>query len=291
MRLRGDWRKMKYKALVTWPDDMTFWSKWEEIYHDRTEGDTPEEATEISYRKAREFYEANKEAMDAGSHVLWPERVDLYTLMVLRATNRLAFASEMLNEPLDEDSRLFKHIHYYNVEDVNHTDLDFYYALDPSVGRNKRADFSSIMVIGKHRKTGIMYVIEADIRRRSPDRTIYDLFEKHKRYRFRAGWVESVAFQEFVRTEIQRRSAEAGLYIPADEFRTRNQDKDVRISGLEPLVNNGYVRFLPTQTLLLEMLEYFPRHNRKDGPDSLSMVVEGIRTKSVNVVFGTLNGR
>jgi predicted phage terminase large subunit-like protein len=288
MTRRGDWRKIKYKAIIRYPDAMHMWEKWAAIRKDFTHGESPEESTQIAEKRAFDFYHENKVEMDAGSEILWPERMDLYALMKKRDTNRLAFLSEFQNDPLDAETRLFKQIHYYNVEDVRHEELDFYYALDPSLGKNKRADFSAIIVVGKHRKTGIMYVIEADIRRRTPDRIILDLFDKHKHYRFKQGWVEGVAFQEFLRTEIQRRSAEAGIYIPADEFRTGNVNKDIRIAGIEPLVTNGYVRFLPSMTELQVQLEYFPKHDRKDGPDALSMVLDGIRSKSRTVVMGTL---
>lgn len=288
MTRRGDWRKIKYRAVISFPERMDLWEKWSEIRKDFSHGDTPEESTMIAEQRAYEFYLANKEEMDRGAEVLWPERMSLYDLMKERDTNRHAFLSEYQNDPLDDDIRLFKKIHYYNIEDVDHDDLDFFYALDPSLGKNKRADYSAIVVVGKHRKTGIMYVIEADIRRRSPDRIILDLFEKHRRYRFKNGWVEGVAFQEFLRSEIQRRSAEAGLYIPAEEYKTNNVAKEVRIAGIEPLVTNGYVRFLPTQVELITQLEYFPKHDRRDGPDALAMCVDGIRSRNVPVVYGKL---
>lgn len=288
MTRRGDWRKIKYRAIISFPERMDLWETWSNIRRDFSHGETPEESTTIAEQRAYEFYQANKDEMDRGAEVLWPERMSLYDLMKKRDTNRHAFLSEFQNNPLDEETRLFKKIHYYSIEDVSHDDLDFYYALDPSLGKNKRADFSAIIVIGKHRKTGIMYVIEADIKRRTPDRTILDLFEKHRRYRFKDGWVEGVAFQEFLRTEIQRRSAEAGIYVPANEFRTNNVNKEVRIAGIEPLVTNAYVRFLPTMVEMETQLSYFPKHDRRDGPDALSMVLEGIRSRSSKLTFGKL---
>lgn len=288
MTRRGDWRKIKYRAIISFPERMDLWEQWSIIRKDFSHGETPEESTVIAEQRAYQFYLDNKDEMDRGAKVLWPERMSLYDLMKKRDTNRHAFLSEYQNDPLDEETRLFRIIHYYSVEDVNHDDLDFFYALDPSLGKNKRSDYSAIMVVGRHRRTGIMYVIEADIKRRTPDRTILDLFEKHRRYRFRNGWVEGVAFQEFMRTEIQRRSAEAGLYIPADEYKTNNVSKEVRIAGIEPLVTNGYVRVLPTMVELVTQLEYFPKHDRRDGPDALAMVLDGIRTKNVPLVFGKL---
>jgi predicted phage terminase large subunit-like protein len=288
MTKRGDWRKIKYRAILSFPERMDLWERWSEIRRDLTHGETPEESTEVAEQRAHDFYLANKDEMDRGARVLWPERMSLYDLMKKRDTNRLAFLSEFQNEPLDEETRIFKKLHYYNVEDVNHDDLDFFYACDPSVGKNKRADFSAIIVVGRHRRTGIIYVIEADIKRRSPDRIILDLFEKHRRYRFKGGWVEGVAFQAFFRSEVQRRSAEAQIYVPADEFPNKNRDKDVRIAGMEPLITNGYVRMLPTQTELALQLEYFPKHDRKDGPDALSMVLEMLANRTTKVVWGRL---
>lgn len=288
MRLRGDWRKIKYRAVISFPERMDLWQKWTEIYHSRSDADTPEEATQIAYRKAREFYEANRAEMDQGAKVLWPERIDLYQLMVLRETNRLAFLSEQQNEPLDEDTRLFKLLHYFNADEVDLDQLDYYYACDPSMGKSKRSDFSAIITVGKHRKTGIIYVIDADIKRRSPDEIILTLFKKAQQYRYKDGLIEGVAFQEFFRQEVIKRSAELNLYLPAREFKTDNTMKDVRIAAIEPMLTNGYVRLMPTMTEMIEQLTYFPKHNKRDGPDALAMVLDLVRNKTGAVVMGLL---
>lgn len=288
MRLRGDWRKIKYRAVISFPERMDLWQKWSEIYHDRTEGTSPEVATQTSYRKAGEFYQANKTDMDEGAKVLWPERIDLYQLMVLRETNRLAFLSEQQNDPLDEDTRLFKQIHYYSLDDVDWDQLDYFYACDPSMGKNKRSDLSAIVTVGKHRRTGIIYVVDADIKRRSPDEIMLTLFRKAQQYNYKDGCIEGVAFQEYFRREVQRRSAELNIYLPAREFKTENAMKDVRIAAIEPMLTNAYVRLLPTMTELIEELEYFPKHNKRDGPDCLAMVLDLVKNKSGNVVMGLL---
>lgn len=288
MRQRGDWRKIKYRAVIDWPERMDLWQQWSEIYHNRSDAKTPEEATQVAFRKAREFYLENQADMDAGSRVLWPERIDLYQLMVLRETNRLAFLSEQQNEPLDEDTRLFKQIHYFQPDEVDMDQLDYYYSCDPSMGKNKRSDFSAIITLGKHRKTGIMYVVDADIKRRSPEETILTLFKKAQYYRYKDGCIEGVAFQEFFRREVQRRSAELNLYLPAREFKTDNAMKDVRIAAIEPMLTNGYVRIMPTMTDMIEQLEYFPRHNKRDGPDALAMVLDLVKNKGGNISMGLL---
>ena len=48
-------------------------------------------------------------------------------------------------------------------------------ANDPSLGKNKKSDTSSIFALAKDTATGYLYVVIADIARRKPDQIIEDL--------------------------------------------------------------------------------------------------------------------
>lgn len=285
---RGQWGKSKYQSIIKFPLRMDLWSTWEEIYKNRNEGETPEDASTIAYKKSVVFYQANKEVMDEGAELLWPERYSLLYLMTLRATNRLSFNSEYQNSPIDEATRLFRTIHYYKVEDINLSELEIVYSLDPSLGASKRADRSAIIVLGRD-KRGIMYVLEADVKRRHPDVIEHDLFAKARRYKFKDGVVESVGFQQYFRENLMKHSAELGIYIPAREGQPKNKAKEARIESIEPDVSNGYVRFLASQLDLIDELLYYPKAATDDAVDALQMAIELSKNRSRSLVFGLLN--
>ena len=88
--------------------------------------------------------------------------------------------------------------------------------------------------------------------------------------------VESVAFQESFKTELVKRSRQAGAYLPAKGVKTR-KDKGLRIESLQPLVHDGILRFKKNQTALIEQLLHYPLAESDDGPDCLALCLTLVR--------------
>lgn len=283
----GDFESYRYQAVEKFPTNMDLWNEFERLYHDRSEGETPMDASRIARQNALRFYEDNHVKMNEGAKVLWPERMDLLSLMIIRATNRLAFGSEYQNLPIDENSRIFRKIWYYQPEDVSLDELDVFGACDPSLGKTKRSDPSVILTIGRHRKTGILYVLDTDRKRRSPDNIIQDIFNKAQVYEYMNFNVETIAFQQMFKDEIVKRSTEQGLYLPIREFKSTVK-KEIRISALEPLVSNGQIRFLSSQKDLIEELERFPKSSTDDLLDGLNMAVDLAKKRSTGLKFSQI---
>lgn len=283
---RPEWKSRVYAALVKYPENMHLWDKWQEIYHSRTEGDNPGHAANIAGEKARKFYQDNKEEMDKGAEVLWPERVPLYDIMIQRAINPYAFSTELQNNPVDSDSQVFKTYHTYDATQVNIDELEIIGGVDPSLKETKRSDPSAILTVGKS-KTGIYYVLDVDCRKRSPDEIIENLMTKADTFNYKYVTVEAIQFQQFFADEIRKRSARAGMYLNIKEFKSTVK-KEMRISSLEPLITNGYIRFSPTQLNLLEQLQYFPKVKNDDILDCLAQIIEQDRKKSGRGVVGRL---
>lgn len=284
---RADWQAFKYKAVEKFPDRMDLWSTFESLYHDRSEGDDPTESARIARQKAMAFYSEHAAEMNEGAHILWPERMDLLTLMERRATKRLAFNSEFQNQPLDESSKIFHSIQYYDPQQIDIDELTIYGAVDPSMGQTKRADSSAIVTVGRHQKTGIIYVLDVDVKKRHPDRIIADIFSKARTYKYTLFSIETIAFQAFMRDELVKRSTEQGVYLPIREFKSTIK-KYNRIIALEPLLSNGIIRISRTQQDLIEQLEYFPKGKADDAIDCLAQVMELAKRSGGGFTFGKL---
>ena len=73
--------------------------------------------------------------------------------------------------------------------------------------------------------------------------------------------------------QLQEKAWQNGVYgtriIPVNP----RGKKEERIEILEPLIENGMLRFKKSQRLLIEMLEQFPNHDHDDLPDALASVV------------------
>jgi len=270
------YRSRKYKAVISFAINRELWDEWEKIYTD-LDNDNRE-------LEAKSFFEANRELMLEGSEVLWEDKLSYYDLMIMKVTEGDAsFNSEEQNEPISLDDCLFNEewFDFYNEAEINFKDkkFEFFGFVDPSLGKSKKSDFSAIITLAKDKETGYMYVADADIERRHPDKIIDDCIEKEiwLRKSFGRGYkklgCETVQFQWFMKEELAKRSAQRGLYLPIEEV-PQTSDKTMRIQTLQPDVKNKYIKFNKKHKRLLEQLKYFPMADHDDGPDGL----EGART-------------
>lgn len=255
------WRRRRFKALIQWPSDMTLWEKWEEILRNNDEN---------GEMLARAFYETHQAEMDAGAVVSWSAR-PLYTLMLIRARDGHAtFDSEYQNDPVSGDDAPFAGCINFWVNRLN--EWLFFGSIDPSLGKNGNGrDPSAILVGGFNRMTGVLDVVEARIKKRLPSVIISDTIELQRQYGCLCWSVEAVQFQEFLRTELVRQSAELGIPVPAMPV-TPHADKILRIESLQPWIFNSLIRLHPSQTVLLDQLRHFPKADHDDGPDALHML-------------------
>lgn len=252
------WRSARFKALLQWPDRMDMWDRWEELL--RNDGEAVADA----------YYSSHQVAMDAGSRVSWLAR-PLLALMKIRARDgHDTFDSEYQNDPVAGDNAPFAGIITFWVNRL--ASWLFFGACDPSLGKaGAGRDPSALLVGGFNRETGVLDVVEAAIRKRLPDRIIEDVIELQRQYRCLLWAVETVQFQEFLKTELVRRSAACGVPVPARAVQPIS-DKLLRIETLQPHVKNGLIRLHPSQSTLLDQLKHFPKADHDDGPDALHML-------------------
>ena len=270
-----EYESRTYQAVMAFSERDDLWDTWTEIYTNLFD--------EKHKEHAREYYEANETEMLEGTLVLWPEKMDYYKLMVIRVSDgEAAFNSELQNNPIDPDNAAFnpEWFDFYEEELMDWKDSRYIFvgANDPSLGKNKKADTSSIINLALDQYTGYMYVEAASVERRKPDVIINDVFEMSRRLKrdyhkgfFRFG-VETVQFQYFFKEVMAQLSAEMGEYIPIEEIQSI-ANKMFRIQSLQPYIKNGYIKFNRKHKTLLKQLEEFPMGRNDDAPDGLQMAV------------------
>lgn len=287
------WTSRVYRAIVHWSPATDLWETWTNLYHRRTEldGHTGPQA-------AQAYFVQHREAMLANTEVLWPELEDYEQLMIMRESEgHQSFDSEKQNEPVNAADCLFQpeDFVYWDEQWPNEEALRtavgadgwMIGACDPSLGRHKtHGDYSAIVTILRNMHTGHLYVLDADIARRTPDRTIDDILVYHGQRRYDCFAVETNSFQQLMADELRRRGNARGLYVPIEEVR-HTTDKVARIQGLQPLVKSGTLQFSKRHRLLLEQLRLFPKAPHDDGPDALEMAVDRAHSRQpVYVVLG-----
>ena len=272
------WQSRKFKAVIEWPFRMDLWDRWEELLLNDGEA------------VAQQFYTERRAEMEAGAVVSWPAAQPIYTLMVKRARDgRQAFDSEQQNDPVSGDDAPFANCISFWVNRLS--EWVFYGACDPSLGKaGGSRDPSALLVGGFNRQTGILDVVEAAIKKRLPDRIIEDVIALQDEYRCVLWVVEAVQFQEFLRTELIKRSAARGIPVPARAV-IPHTDKLLRIETLQPHMANGLIRLNPNQHTLIDQLRHFPKADHDDGPDALYMLWAAALSGGASIEYQTLGPR
>ncbi|HGH6784102.1 TPA: phage terminase large subunit [Neisseria meningitidis] len=255
------WSTRKFKAMKRWPDRMDLWDRWEELY--RNDGAAV----------AGAFYQANKDEMERGAVTSWAARGVLELMKIRARDGHATFDSEYQNDPVSgEDAPFAKSMKFWN--DLP-SDLVYFGALDPSLGKaGASRDPSAIIIGGYQRETGKLYVVEAQIKKRLPDLIIEDVIRLHRQYRCKLWFVETVQFQEFLKDELVKRSAARGIPVPARAVKPVS-DKLLRIETLQPHMANGLILLNESQQTLIQQFRHFPKADHDDGPDAVHMLWSG----------------
>ena len=258
------WNRKVFKAVVQWPDRMDLWDRWEQLL---LGGETPQEGEAA----AMAMYTQQREAMDRGAVVSWPSVRPLVKLMIKRARDgHEAFDSEQQNDPLSGDDAPFAGCIQFWVDRL--AEWVFYGSCDPSLGlKGNSRDPSALLVGGYQRVLGQLSVVEAKIRKRTPDRIIMDIIDLQREYGCLMWAIEAVQFQAFLHSELLKRSAKAGVPVPAIAVKP-HVDKLLRIESLQPFVAAGQILLHASQTTLVDQLKHFPKADHDDGPDALQML-------------------
>jgi predicted phage terminase large subunit-like protein len=279
---RADFKSRLFKALIDEPERMDLWEKCRDIYLD---ADNPNRAED-----AEAFYLANKAEMDRGARVLWPDVQPLWKLMKWKWDNgSKAFSTEYQNTPIDEESQIFnpEKFRYYDESDLidatgRPLPLDLYAFWDIAFGKSSRADYNAVVTVGRDRRTGVIYVLDAWAKRCPAHVALEEAVDKIKSFGHRVFGVETVQAQHDFYRQLQERLAKERIYGTKLKPIVSRKKKEERIEALEPLVENGFLRFNRSHRLLLEQLEQFPGGTYDDLPDALAGAVElagGVRPK------------
>ncbi|WP_339306900.1 phage terminase large subunit [Paenibacillus sp. FSL R5-0519] len=275
---RADFKSRIYRAVIDWPERMDLWEACRLVYKD------PDRPKEARAKDALELYEMNRAEMDRGVIVLWPEAQPIWRLMKFKWDNgSKAFNTEYQNNPVDEESMIFnpESFTYWDGKmelDAILRESDVYMGVDFAMGK-QRGDYSAIVTIARHKKTGTKYVIDAYGERVKPDEFIRVIVEKVIRYQPIGIAAEAQAAQEFFVQKLKEALRAAGY--PAGtrvkEIHQRSR-KELRIEAMLPDIEGGAIQFSKRHALLLEQFEYYGTGSHDDLPDATEMAVSISKT-------------
>jgi|Deesub1362A_J573_1020465.scaffolds.fasta_scaffold00533_18 predicted phage terminase large subunit-like protein len=187
-----------------------------------------------------------------------------------------AFNKEYMNEPEDEEGNFQRRwIRYFDEEQIRDKVLRIYAACDPSLGSGEVHDYKAVVVIGID-DVGIIYVLDAWIRKASIDAMLDVCYDKYFEYRYLVLALETQAFQEILLREFDKKAKEKKLHLPIRGIK-HHISKVSRVLRLSPYIERGIIRFRKGNQdidLLIDQIVNFPSDTLgDDGPDALEMAV------------------
>ncbi|RSL29118.1 hypothetical protein D7Z54_32940 [Salibacterium salarium] len=293
---RNDFIRNSFPALMSQPEHPEMWAEFERIYkeYEPTEAElNAMEEAEDSQRTPNEeaalrYYRENQTLMDEGVEVLWPARFPMKELMLEKQNyGSKAFNTEFMNNPIDEESQLFRPEHFaYYGDDTQfpHKDYAIYMGVDFALGK-QRGDYSAVVTIAKHRATGKIYVIDAFGKRVHPDKFIEVIVEKARQFQPDGIAAEAQAAQEFFVDHLKGALDVIGYpahnRVEKIKHRTR---KELRIEAMLPDIEAHKIIFNRNHTLLLEQFERYGSNAHDDVIDGLQMSVSIAKNPKATVM-------
>jgi predicted phage terminase large subunit-like protein len=269
---RADFKSKRYSAIVSPPERVDLWEKYEEIYRDVENPDRLEEA--------ENFYFNNQEEMDRGTKVLWQDRMPYYKLIQEKCNvGTRAFNSEYLNLPYSDEDAIFREeiFTYYDDKDLYDEQgrlipMDLYGFWDVAI--TGRGDYNAIVTMGRDRRTGIFYVIDAWAGKVNAHEALKVAEQKILEYEHHTFGVETIQAQWSMFQQLKVNLSKRSYFKTRLKQYNPRTKKEIRIEALEPMVEAGVVRFKRQHRLLLDMLFLFPQHEFDDLPDAAASCVE-----------------
>jgi predicted phage terminase large subunit-like protein len=269
---RADFTSKRYSAIVSPPNREEMWERYEEILRDVDNPNRKEEA--------EHYYFMNKEAMDEGIEVLWNDRMPYYKLIQEKVNvGTRAFNSEYLNLPYSDEDAIFRteYFTWYDEHDLydehgRMIPLDLYGFWDIAI--TGKGDWNAIVTLGRDRRTGVFYVIDAWAGKVNAHEALRVAEQKIMEYEHHTFGVETVQAQWSLFQQLRVNLSKKGYFKTRLKQYNPRTKKEIRIEALEPLVEAGMIRFRKQHRLLIEMLELFPQHEHDDLPDAVASCVE-----------------
>ena len=231
---------------------------------------------------------------------IWPERFPKDRILQIKSEfesvgNINGFYQEYMNIAQSPDDAPFKpdyiKLHHYDYERINGqpcltrevgdekkiVPVELYSGVDPASSLSSRADFFVIATIGIDADNN-KYIVDIFRERLDPARQPQKIIDIYERYRPKRMKIETVAYQEALRSATRALMLEKNLYIPGLEkgVKPRNR-KSERLLSLVPAFAKGEFYFRSQDLTAQQEFLSYPRGKNDDIMDAVWTALEGSR--------------
>ena len=237
---------------------------------------------------------------DEDEKSIWPERFPTSRINEIKTEfasvgNLNGFYQEYMNIAQSPDMAPFKpewiKLHHYDYKRINGQNclvkqkgedeevkpVEIYCGVDPASSLSSTADYFVVTTLGIDYDNN-KYIIDIFRARISPAEQPGKLIEVFKKYKPRRMMIETVGYQEALRTAVRELMLKENLYIPGLEkgVKPRNR-KSERLLSLVPLFAKGSFYFRPQDNTAQQEFLSYPRGKHDDVMDSIWTALVGAK--------------
>jgi len=222
--------------------------------------------------------------------------------------NLNGFFQEYMNQAQSPENAPFKpdfvHLHPYHLkkdedmewylesdttgrteEEIRKIPVDLFQGIDPASSLSQHADFFVIVTLAIDVDFNV-YVADLFRKKIEPSKQPRLLIDKYKQFRPKKMKIETVAYQEALRSAVKALMIEEGLHIGGLERGVKpRQAKSERLLSLVPMMARGKFFFRPQDIEMQKEFLSYPRGKHDDCMDAVWTALQGAfpcRRKEIN---------
>ncbi|KPV56960.1 hypothetical protein QJ48_24800 [Paenibacillus sp. A3] len=259
-------RSIRKSAVIQFSERDDLWSEWERLYNNLQDEDR--------VNTALSFFRSYQQEMLDGTEILWPEYLNYYYLMCKKqAMGEKSFYKELQNDPRSTDEYIFQNIVCWDrLPEFAEMEIAMY--IDPAIKAGKKNDYSAITILGQHRKTKQLYVIDSNVYKLLPDDLFQVAIEKLRIFPVDKLGFEVNQAQSYMKQKFEEQLWKVKIFTLVESVNSKGQ-KHERIISLEPEIKKGHILFNPANIRYNNQVKDYNRNCRfDDAPDSLYGAVQ-----------------
>jgi len=290
---RRDYKKLFHSAVVNEPDNPHLWGDYMHLY---TSGASDDELDD--------FYEANRADLESGIELAWSNRWTYRALMHEKINiGSRSFASEYMNQSYASDEQHFSPEEYaygrrvfdgqYHLDAMEYNgkyyylrDMDKVSCWDPALAGNNRSALNAYVTLGRHRESGLVFVIDVYASRQVPSEFIMEILPRLTEYRPDKVVVEGIGAYRAYADQLADSMRHNRIYhTRLETIKTHGtKSKASRIESLEvPLANKALILNEAHKEVYRELQDY-PNAVTVDVLDAIEMAFSSAKKPGARVV-------
>lgn len=201
---------------------------------------------------------------------LWPERWPLEALREAEAEDPDSFAMEMMDVP-PSTGKPFTQLHYYDRAEFENVPLGKILVFDPAMGKNAKSDLQALVVLrGPTREGDVLVHRTEGLRIGDPRALVAHLNVVRAEEQPDVAVIETIGFQALLMVLLADDADDRGLVGDWEQIEAQTENKDLRIRGMAPSVNQGRIKWPRDRSCRVGEVQAL------DYPDGKRDILDGI---------------